>query len=571
MSRFVWAAAGFAGIDKWTLLALVIFAPWPVARAQPVIAVENRVLNPVDARLFGHFMERPSWGGEIGVEAAVDPATGRLQKSVLQRLKEMEIPVLRFPGGTDADLMDWTDMIDRAPGRAATERPGSVGHTGGSVSNRFGIDEALGLAEELGAEMVLVVNFAGACYYGGKPVADAARHAAGLLAYANASIGSALPEGMVDWPAIRAQNGRSEPYGARYVQIANEPWIFDSRLRRTGAVADSLADRYFACMNAYVDAFRAVDPRIEIIVDGNSEALVGRTRDELGDRVNYVAYHIYQPWAISEVTRDDTPVSPRTLTDEEIWKAWVATPGVNAAGESALTQDVYQFARASGYPVAVTEWNWNGWWGIPEDERGDILNSKFAQGVGAAGFLHAFMREGHNIPMALQSMLVGRSWGITGIRVDSSAKSLPYLLPTGQVTDFYAKRHGSERLAISTINVPVYEQPYRMGDFSPKERVVELDVVATREGETVYVHAINRRFDKPTPVTIDLSAFPGIIAEVEHHLFQGTLDNTPFAEGSPDVGGTSTRTLPVENHHIEVELPQRSVSILAFRFSSSDP
>ena len=43
------------------------------------IAVQDRVLHAIDPRLFGQFMERPSWGGEIGVEAALTPGTSQLQ------------------------------------------------------------------------------------------------------------------------------------------------------------------------------------------------------------------------------------------------------------------------------------------------------------------------------------------------------------------------------------------------------------------------------------------------------------------------------------------------------------
>ena len=54
--------------------------------------------------------------------------------------------------------MNWTDMIDNAPDRGQAARPASVGHTGESVTNRFGMDEALNLAEEIESEMILVVN-----------------------------------------------------------------------------------------------------------------------------------------------------------------------------------------------------------------------------------------------------------------------------------------------------------------------------------------------------------------------------------------------------------------------------
>ena len=44
-------------------------------------------------------------------------------------LERADIPVARWPGGTDVDHMNWTDMIDNAPDRDQARRPGSVGHT----------------------------------------------------------------------------------------------------------------------------------------------------------------------------------------------------------------------------------------------------------------------------------------------------------------------------------------------------------------------------------------------------------------------------------------------------------
>ena len=62
------------------LLVVILFAAGAIARAaegDPAtvnVTVSATVLNPVDSRLFGQFLERPSWG-ETGPEAAFDPAT----------------------------------------------------------------------------------------------------------------------------------------------------------------------------------------------------------------------------------------------------------------------------------------------------------------------------------------------------------------------------------------------------------------------------------------------------------------------------------------------------------------
>ena len=68
------------------------------------IRVTGHVLHPVSENLFGQFLEKPSWGNETGPEAALLPGAHRLDPRVETLLQAMEIPVVRFPGGTDVDL-----------------------------------------------------------------------------------------------------------------------------------------------------------------------------------------------------------------------------------------------------------------------------------------------------------------------------------------------------------------------------------------------------------------------------------------------------------------------------------
>ena len=85
---------------------LVTTVELPPAKAQTItLTVSNETLHRIDPRMFGQFMERPSWG-EIGAEGALVPGTNQLQPKVRELLEDMEVPVIRFPGGTDVDFMD---------------------------------------------------------------------------------------------------------------------------------------------------------------------------------------------------------------------------------------------------------------------------------------------------------------------------------------------------------------------------------------------------------------------------------------------------------------------------------
>jgi alpha-N-arabinofuranosidase len=529
-------------------------------------SVRDRVLHRIDPRMFGQFMERASWAGEIGAEAGLMPGTRRLQPEALGLLREMDIPIIRFPGGTDVDFLDWRDMIDNVPGRGQ-DRPLSRGHKGGAITNNFGYDEFLRLAEDLGAEIILVVNLRNGLL-NIKPVREAAREAASLVAYCNAPVGAELPDGMQDWPAVRARNGRVKPYGVKYFQLGNETWAFLKQMRtRQGADAEKL---YVACLEAYVEAMRSVDPSIRIITDGQPDPVPRMLFERLGDNIQYLVFHLYRPWGISAVTRDGNKVEAADLTEREIWYAWVATPNIDDRGCSSLANPTVRAAQQLGYKVAVTEWNWNGgWWSHPPPRP--LSNSWFAKGVGAAGFIHALMRAGHTIEIGCQSMLVGKGWDITAIHVDPQAKSAPFFMPSGQVTMLYSKHHGDALLDVEADYVPTYAQPYAMGGIRPAKKVAYVDALATKSEDAVYFHAINRHFDEPLWIVVDLSDFAGLTGTVVHHVLEGRLNNAPGPGEPLQVGRLSYQAIELKGRSLRIALPRRSVSCVEIKRRPGQP
>ncbi len=523
--------------------------------------IRDEVLHRINPRLFGQFMERPSWG-ETGPEGALTPGTRRLQSAVLNLLWQMEIPILRFPGGTDVDYMDFRDMISNVPGRGP-ERPVSVGHKGHKVTNSFGYDEFLEFRESAKAEAILVVNFRDALLKK-RPLAEHALHIAGLVAYCNAPVGAELPRGMPNWPALRARNGHPRPYGVKHWQIGNETWAFLKDLRKQEG--DNGEAWHAECLVAVARAMLAVDPGIELVLDGQGGTFgaAERARKELGEKVSHLVFHSYTPWAIREVRRDGETVGPAELSAADIWRAWVATPHIDDAGLAVFTDGLIDTARRDGFKIAVTEWNWNGWWSV--DNRDELaLDSIFAKGVGAAGFLHALMRAGDVIDIGCQSMLVGSGWGIHAVRADPEGKRPPYFYPTGQATMLYTLHHGPEMLKLDCPNLPVYEQPYRMGGIGPRPKVARLDPLATRSDEAVFLHAIHRGFDRPLTLRVDLSAVGPLTGEGTHHLLTGRLRNEPRRLEDDQPGKITADALIFEPPTLTVTLPPRSVSAIELR------
>ena len=530
---------------------------WAATPHEIRFKINDQTLHRIDPRVFGQFMERPSWG-EIGVEGALMPGTNRLQPKARKLLEAMEVPVIRFPGGTDVDYMDWRDMVSNVPDRAS-ERPISTGHQGHRVSNHFGYDEFLQFCEQTQAEAIVVVNFRDGLLKS-KPLDEAAAHAAALVAYCNAPLTANLPEEMSRWATLRAKNGRTTPYGVKYFQIGNETWAFLNRAQTLAP--QGLAPYYVDCLKAYIDAMKAVDPQIKIIVDGHDGSMRGivpLAQKKLGTQIDCFATHFYRPWAMTEVSRAGQKVAIDKLSTEDIWYAWVAITGFDEQGQSVYRSSGLEAARRAGYRVAITEWNWNGWW--RNTASTPTLNSRWAKGVGAAGFIHAMMRSGDVIDLACQSMLVGMGWGISAVHTDPEAVKDPVYLPTGQLTAFYSKHHGDRLVQVDAVGVPTYEQPLRMGGIAPTQRIAMIDAVATADETAVYIHAINRSFDRAMEITLDLAGFE-TAGSGTHHIMQGRLNDAPKA-GEPDqVGHKTERRIQRWTKLLKVTLPKRSVSCI---------
>lgn len=524
------------------------------------VTVSPERVSRIDHRLFGHFLERPSWGGEFGIEDAVLPGTEKLDPRVLKKLKGLEIPVLRFPGGTDVDYMDWTDLID-LPERE--KRPVSIGNSGNEVTNRFGYDEFYELTKKLDSEAILPFNFFDS-YLKRIPLEDAALHQVGLVAYCNAHVGQKLPEGMRDWPSVRAENGYKKPFKFRYVQIGNETWAlwgWKKKMLEEMNFADAYG-WYIDCVRKHIDLIEAVDPEIEIIADFVNMELFDKMHAEFGERIDYYVFHRYQPWGMKaeNVSKDGNPYPLKKLTDEEVWNAFVSTPcAFDENGMTLAWHELLEPAREQGFQLAITEWNWNGWWEAPDDEK--PLESFYAHGVGAAGFLHSFIRHADVIKMANQSMLVGSSWGITGIRVDKEGIKAPHYHPTAQMTSFYGEHHGDYLLKSTFDNVPVYKQPYRLANIRPSDKVATVDILTTGSDKKVSVFMINRDFDSGQTVTIDLSAFAGNSKKAEWVIAEGVLNDANVTPPDPYMT-TRKEKVKSSGKTITVTLPKRTVSVL---------
>jgi len=176
----------------------------------------------INKNIYGHFAEHLGRciyeGIWVGENSSIPNIKG-FRSDVIEALKKIKIPVLRWPGGCFADEYHWTDGI--GPKEA---RPCMVNtHWGGVIeNNHFGTHEFLEFCELIGAEPYICGNVG----------SGTVREMQQWVEYITFDGKSPMTE-------LRKANGRSEPWRLKYFGVGNENWGCGGNMR-----AEYYADQY---------------------------------------------------------------------------------------------------------------------------------------------------------------------------------------------------------------------------------------------------------------------------------------------------------------------------------------
>lgn len=175
---------------------------------------EQKILSHIEPEIYGHFSEhlgRCIYEGLYVGENSDIPNVNGMRCDVVQALKELPVPMLRWPGGCFADEYHWKDGI----GPKETRKKMINTHWGGVVEdNSFGTHEFFELARQLGCKT-----------------------------YINGNVGSGTVQEMSEWVEyitfngvspmadLRAKNGHPEPWKVDYWGVGNENWGCGGNMR----------------------------------------------------------------------------------------------------------------------------------------------------------------------------------------------------------------------------------------------------------------------------------------------------------------------------------------------------
>ena len=198
-------------MKKFLLLALLVVVSQLTIKSQTnknkITVDASEQEYKINKNIYGQFSEHLGhliYGGIwVGSNSPIPNING-IRKDVVEALKEIEVPVLRWPGGCFADEYHWLDGIGNPK-----DRPEMINTNWGGVTedNSFGTHEFLELCSLIGCEPYITGNV------GSGTVKELSQ----WVEYVNSDNVSPMTD-------LRKKNGREKSWGVKYWAIGNENW-----------------------------------------------------------------------------------------------------------------------------------------------------------------------------------------------------------------------------------------------------------------------------------------------------------------------------------------------------------
>ncbi len=232
----------------------------------------NQKISKINKDIYGHFSEhlgRCIYDGIFVGEDSKIPNVNGMRSDVVDALKQMGIPVLRWPGGCFADEYHWKDGIGPKQNRKKMINT----NWGGVVEdNSFGTHEFFELCRQLGCD-----------------------------AYINGNVGSGSVREMSEWveymtfdgvspmAQLRSENGHKEPWNVKYFGVGNESW----------GCGGEMDPEYYGCLfkryNTFVRNYDSSKPILRIACgpNGGDYHWTKRVMDKVKNKADGISLHYY--------------------------------------------------------------------------------------------------------------------------------------------------------------------------------------------------------------------------------------------------------------------------------------
>lgn len=501
-----------------------------------IIFSPNHAVGQADRMIYGHFLEhfhRQVYGGVYDPTSKFADEDG-FRIDVLDALKKIRTPIIRWPGGCYVSAYDWHYGVgkERIP---TFDKAWRV-----EESNEFGTDEFIKLCRKLDCEPYICTN-------AGTGTAEAMSN---WVEYCNL-------RDMGRFAKERIANGFQEPHNVKYWSIGNENWGGHE-------IGSKDAEEWGRLVRESAKMMLRVDPTLELSAASidNLDWNINLLR-AAGRYLDWISIHSYWDFTPDGVTYQDYN-TVMLRTGEDI---------------SGCIDRVRAYLTALGLEkkikIAYDEWNLRAWHHpnlmdignrdvqrhedeefyrekiLGERNRNDV-NSTYtmADAIFSAAFLNTCLRNCDLVKMACFSPVVNTRGAIF------TYEDGIVLRPQYFAFELYSNLLKDTVLEIWKENVSTMS-----GVYNGKEKIVDtVDVVVTFGDGQYVVAAVNKDAENVQP--LELSMLDGEIREMRIHTLNGSSPDAYNDIGHIDVAVTVSEWTPFGG---EIILPPHSVNVLELR------
>jgi alpha-N-arabinofuranosidase len=498
-----------------------------------VTAHARYIVSEIDPRLYGSFIEhlgRAVYTGIYEPEHASADKNG-MRQDVIDLVKELNVPIVRYPGGNFVSAYNWEDGIGPKENRPV--RLDLAWHT--AESNEVGIHEFAEWCASANTGMMLAVNL-------GSRGLDEARN---FLEYANHPGGSF-------WSDLRIANGRKEPFDVKLWCLGNEmdgPW----------QIGHKTADEYGRLAHETAKAMRAFDKSLELVVCGSSNAKMptypeweATVLDHTYNEVDYISLHMY-----FDNEADDTA---NYLAMSQKLDAYI----MSVAG----VIDYIKAKKRSDKQVYISFDEWNVWYHSKKQDKKilegndgwpfapplleDIYNFEDVLQVGL--ILNTFIRRSNVVKIACMAQLVNV------IAPIMTVPNGPAWRQTTYYPYLFASVHGRGKALDLKIDSPTYRS-----DVAGEVAYVDVAAVHDEDAGQVAFFAVNRHASEAIDLDISLEGF-GAASIAEHQVMtHDDLKAVNSAENPDNVVPEPGSGAAIRNGKLSLSLPLYSYQMIRIR------
>lgn len=449
----------------------------------------------VDKRIYGSFIEHLGRAVYEGIYQPGSPFADEqgMRKDVIALIQQLNVPVVRYPGGNFVSGYHWEDGVGPKSGR-----PEKIDLAWNVIeTNQFGLNEFMDWTKKAGTEAMMAVNL------GTRGMEDAKN----IVEYCNLKGGSFYSD-------LRRKHGYEQPHDIKLWCLGNEmdgPWQMGHKTAieygRTAAEAGRI--------------MRMVDPSIELVACGSSSLTMdtfGYWEDtvlsECYDQVDYLSLHQYYGNQ-SGNTKDF--LANTVAMDEFISSVISICDSVKAKKRKSKSINLSFDEWNVWYHSAEQDKKLERWCKAPHQLE-DIYN--FEDALLVAGMMITMLRHADRVKVACLAQLVNVIAPI--LTSDTGAWKQTIYYPFELISNY-----GRGTVLGTVVDSPVYESSH--GDAPYLDSVCIMD----KEAEMLTIFAVNKDLEDSMEIECDLRQFEGYTVK-EHTVMTHQDLKAVNTEENPD-------------------------------------